>query len=329
MKGASLMRLTKCLAALALGVLFAGVAAAQPPGGRGGFGGGFGGSVVGMLGQNEQLQQELKMDKDQIDKVKAAITKVNEDLKDDVAKSRNFGGPREERDAASKKVSDAMAKAVEAVLKPEQMKRVHQIDNQRAGIAMFKKEDVRKALKLTDAQKEKLDEIDKEYTKDRNELSGGGGGGGGGGGRGGRGGFGGFFDPETRKKLDDLQKDTTAAIKKQLTDDQKTTLKDLTGEPFELRFAFGGAGGGGGFGGGFGGFGGPPQPGKVLTSGVEDQLKLTAEQKKQVEELQKEVDSKLEKILTEEQKKQLKDMQQRGPGRGGPGAPGKPPTRDF
>jgi hypothetical protein len=81
----------------------------------------------------------------------------------------------------------------------------------------------------------------------------------------------------------------------------------------------GGPGGPGG--GGRGGFGGPPQPGQILPSFVQERLNLTAEQKKQLEELQKEVDGKLGQILTEAQQKQLKEMQQGG-GRGGPGGRG-------
>jgi hypothetical protein len=91
-------------------------------------------------------------------------------------------------------------------------------------------------------------------------------------------------------------------------------------------FGPGGPGGPGGFGrGGPGGFGGPPRPGQILPGFLQDQLQLTDEQKKQVEELQKEVDAKLDKILTAEQRQQLKEMRERGPGgrgRGGPGGPG-------
>jgi hypothetical protein len=48
-------------------------------------------------------------------------------------------------------------------------------------------------------------------------------------------------------------------------------------------------------------------------------LGLTAEQKKQLEELQKDVDTKLGKILTEAQKKQLQEMRPGfGPGGGPP-----------
>jgi outer membrane protein assembly factor BamB len=78
----------------------------------------------------------------------------------------------------------------------------------------------------------------------------------------------------------------------------------------------------GGFGpGGFGRPGGASQPGQVLPAGIQERLQLTEEQKKQLADLQKEIDGKLGTILTDEQKKQLKDMQQGG-GRGGPGGPG-------
>jgi hypothetical protein len=68
---------------------------------------------------------------------------------------------------------------------------------------------------------------------------------------------------------------------------------------------------------------GPPRPGQLLPPFLQDRLKLTAEQKKQLEELQKEIDSKLDKILTEEQRNQLKEMR----GGFGPRVPGSPPGR--
>jgi hypothetical protein len=107
------------------------------------------------------------------------------------------------------------------------------------------------------------------------------------------------------------------------------------------RGGFGGPGGGGpgGFGpppgggpGGPGGFrGGPPRPGEVLPAMMRDRLELTPQQSQQVDALQKDVDARLEKILTADQKAQLKQMSQRGPGGfgrppgGGPGGDGPPP----
>jgi hypothetical protein len=91
------------------------------------------------------------------------------------------------------------------------------------------------------------------------------------------------------------------------------------------------------------GFGGPggatffvmPRPGEILPGPTQDRLQLTDEQKKQLAELQKEVDARLAKILNPGQNRQLKDMAGRGrdvvgpPGAfmiplGGPGGPGGP-----
>ena len=85
---------------------------------------------------------------------------------------------------------------------------------------------------------------------------------------------------------------------------------------------FGGPGGGPGFGGpGFG----PPRPGQILPPILRQRLALTADQEKQVDALQKEVDAKLAQILTAEQRQELKQMQARGPG--GPGF--GPPPGEF
>ena len=92
-----------------------------------------------------------------------------------------------------------------------------------------------------------------------------------------------------------------------------------------------GPGGPGGPGrGGPGGFG-PPQPGQVMPPFLQETLRLTSEQKKQIEELQKDVDGRLAKILTDDQKKQMKEMRDRGPGGFGPpgrrGPGDRPPDR--
>jgi poly(3-hydroxybutyrate) depolymerase len=68
--------------------------------------------------------------------------------------------------------------------------------------------------------------------------------------------------------------------------------------------------------GGFAGFGTPP--GTILSPRVQENLKLTDDQKKSLEELQKEVDARLQKMLTEDQNKQLKDLKSNA-GRGFPG----------
>jgi hypothetical protein len=90
-----------------------------------------------------------------------------------------------------------------------------------------------------------------------------------------------------------------------------------------------GPGGPGGGGPGGRGFGGPPQPGQILPPFVREGLELTADQTKQLDDLQKEVDARLAKILTDEQKQRLHEMQSRGPGggTGGFGGPNGPEGR--
>ena len=64
------------------------------------------------------------------------------------------------------------------------------------------------------------------------------------------------------------------------------------------------------------GFGGPPParplPGDVLPPNVQNNLQMTEAQKKELADLQKEVDARLDKILTPEQRSQLKRMREGG-----------------
>jgi hypothetical protein len=127
--------------------------------------------------------------------------------------------------------------------------------------------------------------------------------------------------------------------KEELTDtrlhalfDRADTNKDgvVTREELEALFAKESLGDAGGFAfggdkGDKGGFkgkgpkGGPPQPGVVLSPFIQDVLNLTDAQKKQVADLQKDVDARLEQILTAEQRAQLREFRDKGP----KGPPGK------
>jgi EF hand len=71
---------------------------------------------------------------------------------------------------------------------------------------------------------------------------------------------------------------------------------------------------------------GPPQPGVILSPFFQDALNLTDAQRKQLADLQKDVDAKLDKILTAEQKTHLKEMStQKGFGPPGGDKKGPPP----
>jgi hypothetical protein len=100
---------------------------------------------------------------------------------------------------------------------------------------------------------------------------------------------------EQKKQLSEFQKEVDGKLDKILTDAQKKQFKEPSA--------------------------GPAQPGQIMALAVQIRLKLTPEQRKQVQELQKEADGMLAKIFTDEQKKQFKEGKTNVV-RGGPGGPG-------
>jgi len=104
-----------------------------------------------------------------------------------------------------------------------------------------------------------------------------------------------------------------------------TIFRDAKGKfhfvPHDMNESFrGGMGGpGGGPGGGF--VMRFPRPGEVLPRPIADGLNLTEAQQKELAALQKDVDAKLERLMTPEQRKQFGEMRSGGP----PGVFGQPP----
>jgi hypothetical protein len=134
--------------------------------------------------------------------------------------------------------------------------------------------------------------------------------------------FPGFFQfvvqlsAEQRKQVDTFETEASRRLEAMLTDAQRKQLKQTQSAagPF-----------------GPGGAGAMPEAGRVMTRPVQDKLKLTDDQKTQLDGLQKEASAKVDEILKDDQKKQLKEIQDRmkafaagmqGPGRGGPGGRG-------
>jgi hypothetical protein len=126
-----------------------------------------------------------------------------------------------------------------------------------------------------------------------------------------------------KKGLDVLQAEIDSKLDKALTDTQKKLFKDSLGPPRPP----GGPPG-------LGAFGALPQPGQIMATTTQVTLKPTPEQRKQLSDLQKQVDTGLEKILTEDQRKEFAKMRKDfaaggpprfGPGPGGPRGPGGPP----
>jgi hypothetical protein len=72
----------------------------------------------------------------------------------------------------------------------------------------------------------------------------------------------------------------------------------------------------------------PFEPGRVLPTPLRDELDLTEEQDRQVDDLEREVKARLMKIFTPEQKKKLKELNRRRPPGPPPGMPGRRFERD-
>jgi Spy/CpxP family protein refolding chaperone len=216
------MRYAKWLLSLSMMGLMAAPVCAQnrrQPGefpGRGGFGG-FSG-IAGLL-QREEVRKELGLSEDQISKLKDVRDKVREVLKDDLEKLRDLG--REERrekmaEFAAKSRTE-WTKVLADVLKPDQQKRLLQIEIQHGGDNVFNLPEVEKALKLSDSQKDKMKAIREESRKEIQKL---------------------LEDRENfrqnREKIEEIRKTTRTNVENVLDEEQKKIFQDLQGEKFEL-----------------------------------------------------------------------------------------------
>jgi hypothetical protein len=215
-------------------VLAAPAFAQQPKRKGGGFGGGFGmGGGAGLL-MNEGVQKELKLDSDQVSKVETAVREVREKHQGDFAKLQDLDAQerREKMAELGRTINGETNKALADILKPEQMKRYHQIQRQQMGLLAFTEPEVQVKLKLTDDQVGQIRRIAADNQGQMRELFQPGGGG---------------NREEAMQKIATLRKEGMDKALAVLSADQKDAWKDLTGEPFEVRFqGFGGGPGGGG-----------------------------------------------------------------------------------
>ena len=201
---------------LAMIVLAASPAFAQrQPGGRQGGGAPMDASRLLSI---KEVQDELKLTDDQ----KAAITKITDKYKDDLATARadRTDAGRAKMTELRKSQNDDLAKALPDILKPEQTKRENQLLVQSAREQAFAKDDVATALKLTDDQKKSIKDSADTLQKDVADLMQNAGQG---------------ADRATAfTKARTMRQEGLDKIVASLTDDQKKTWKDLTGDKFEF-----------------------------------------------------------------------------------------------
>jgi Spy/CpxP family protein refolding chaperone len=206
--------------ALAFGVVALMTVPASAQQGRGGRGFGFGGGAA--LLSNKSVHTELKVTDEQAEKLNTLARETREKQREEF---QNLGDLSQEerrekmRELASTRDAE-LNKAMGEILKPEQVKRFRQIQLQQSGIAAFASPRVQEGLKLTDDQKSKLSEISQESGQAMREA---------------------FQEAQTdregaMKKIGELRRQATEKALGILTDEQKTTWKEMTGEPFEVVF---------------------------------------------------------------------------------------------
>jgi len=188
-------------------------------------GAGFGGQGIGTLVTNKSVQEELKLTEEQVTALKTAGEGVREKFKADLDKARE-GKDREKMTELFKTMSEesnkVMTKAVAEHLKPEQAKRLKQIELQVAGTRALTREDVQKELKLSEKQVGEIKAIGEEAQKDVTDL---------------------FKDAggdrtkmqEARTKIQAIQKESAEKAMGKLSAEQKTHWQEMTGAKFELK----------------------------------------------------------------------------------------------
>jgi len=200
---------------------------------------------IGLL-RSEQVQQELKLTEDQ----KSKLQKLGEKMRDEFRErfSGMEGLSREERQKKMEEMreqmqkegaerAEALKKQLAEILKPEQMKRMRQIELQQAGPAALAQPVVAEAVGLTDEQKEKIQEIQRESQEEMRKLW-----------QSAREGDseerGGRME-QLREKGRELREKAEKKAMSLLKPEQKKKLGEMMGEPFELdRSQFGRPAGG-------------------------------------------------------------------------------------
>lgn len=228
-------------------------------GGRGGFGGGFGSFRLDratLLGA-DKVRQELKIEEAQAATVDAALDAYREERNasprpdfqnmSEEERTAYIEKSRKEREELSKKTDEILG----ALLEPAQAKRLDevaiQLRMQTAAIQTLKSDDIKGKLSITEEQLASLTEAETAATAEMQKMgeemraasqAGGNAPGAGGG-----------FE-QMREKFEALRKKTTETAMALLTEEQKSVLAAMQGEPCKIeardlmRGGFGGPGGG-------------------------------------------------------------------------------------
>jgi hypothetical protein len=166
---------------------------------------------------NESVQKELKLSDEQLLKVKEVIHDVRQKHRPEMEKLRDRLKLLETMRASGEEV----LKKMDGILTAEQIKRFKQIRLQKDGLRAFSDKEVEAALRLTEEQKSRIKALTEELSQRAKQTL--------------EEGTGSNFESALRK-LAALRKDLLQKAVDGLTAEQKKAWKELTGEPFEIRY---------------------------------------------------------------------------------------------
>jgi hypothetical protein len=182
---------------------------------------------------NPGVQREIRLTPEQRDKFRAIVKDVGDKYQPELEKAE---GDKKKMLLVgyrfAKETSDKVNKAIPDVLQPAQAKRLKQIEIQVNGIISLNKTDVQKQLNLSDKQHDEIKEIGDKFKREVVKI---------------------VNDTSDSVSQDRpllaarkvLQAYRTVRVKSEaatdkalgrLTDEQRKTWRELTGEPFAFRF---------------------------------------------------------------------------------------------
>jgi hypothetical protein len=169
----------------------------------------------------ESVRQEVKLTKDQRDKVREGlgeIAKLQREVQEKLSQV-----PLQDLNAKTVELHKPLAavgdKLLNDVLSAEQRKRLREIEYQMDGIWTFAKDEIREHLKLTPDQRDKVAALRQEYSREFGTLIR----------------SNGANPTDLRPKRNALNRDYLKKAIELLSDEQKKLWKSLTGEPFQLQ----------------------------------------------------------------------------------------------
>jgi hypothetical protein len=173
---------------------------------------------------NPGVKKEIKLTERQFNDIRTIVREVYEKYQPELRKA----GRDQEKVMkigleSTRETRERLEKALPDILKPEQVKRLQQIQIQVNGIASFKRPEVQKELKLSDRQKEEIASISDGLKRDLGDLAKG-------------------SDikqaskmVEIMRKAKDLKEAATRRAVEKLTDEQQQIWRDLNGPKFDFK----------------------------------------------------------------------------------------------